>query len=214
MFFKTLAAGVASISLFCATANAADFLTPQEAGVQTYGGGSYDWTGPYLGVIAGGHRMRAKDDFVGSTNYEGALFGAHAGYNFTFGKALLGVEVEGDGSTIDETSSLGNEVEVDYFATAKLRAGFTHDRFAFYGTAGLVAAKATIESPTRGVSDSNVHYGYTLGAGVEAFVTKNVSARLEYQHSFLRDKTYNIGASDFDVEGDVDAIYFGLSYHF
>ena len=86
-------------------------------------------------------------------------------------------------------------LEIDYLASVRARAGFAFNRFMVYGTGGI--AFTDIESRAHGElfnvnneqvdgvfdnerDDDDVQVGYTLGAGVEAAFTDNVTARVEY----------------------------------
>lgn len=205
MYNKTLFAALFCVSASISTAKADEIQSNE---------GTYKWSGPYVGASIGVQSLRAKDEFSDATKYDGSVGGIYAGYNFRIDHMLLGVEVDAMYSTIDEINSFGNELETGFQTAAKVKAGFVHDRFALYGIAGVIAAKAEFGRPARGISDSNRHFGYTLGAGVEAFITESISARLEYQHTELNKQTYNIGGIDFEAEGDANSVSLGFSYHF
>lgn len=176
---------------------------------------------------------------------DGVLGGLQAGYNFQNGSFVFGLEADVSISGIngdDELVSLvagdfnfltaGVETDVDWLATFRGRVGFAFDRFLVYATGGL--AVAGVETSlyansdlfggfSETWSDENTHFGYTVGGGLEAFLTQNLSVKAEYLYIDLGDENYsaNIIDGDYlsvDVSGDVDVtlnvVKVGLNYHF
>jgi len=123
------------------------------------------WAGFYLGVH-GGYGWK-QDDFSQSDNFtftapqqlngvksQGAIYGGHAGYNWQFGRAVTGLELDfsatgikgsngisetttlGGGGTRTVTLSLAENVK--YLGSARARlGGLPTDNVLLYGTAGL-----------------------------------------------------------------------------
>src|SRR5690606_28189102 len=114
--------------------------------------------------------------------------GLQAGYNFQFASGLLaGIETDIAISGIDGSGGVG-VFELDYLGTVRGRLGYTIDRFMLYGTAGLAYGRGDVR--VAGLSDEQVHIGWTIGAGVEAMLAPNVTARLEYLYADLGKDTY------------------------
>ena len=58
------------------------------------------------------------------------------------------------------------------------------------------------------------HIGWVIGAGIDAFVTRNISARIEYPHHESGSEPYNPGLSDVTLDGHIDSVRAGVSYPF
>jgi outer membrane immunogenic protein len=149
-------------------------------------------------VIAGGGDAFApgfSDDFEG-----GFSGGVNVGYDHQFGAFVLGAVL--DINYVDASDNVTGfsvtpafysfDRDVDFLATARLRAGYAYDRFMIYATGGLAYAKLdygfSTNSPAAfgGVSGGDEDaWGYTVGAGVEAMVTEKISVGLEYLYTDL-----------------------------
>ena len=156
-----------------------------------------DWTGFYLGALAGWSWGNADTDAVGDIETDGWDAGAYAGANWQFGSIVVGPEVdvlfsgaEGDAGGID--------VEQGVNGSLRGRIGYALDRFLVYGTAG--AALTDLELSAAAGDDEQMLWGWTAGAGVEALVTNNVTARVEYRYTDYQDETFTLGGGD--VESD------------
>ena len=186
-----------AMSLMAAPAFAADvgeaplYTAPPAT---TYESG-FDWSGPYLGVLAG----YGFGDFDSGSNVDGLLGGVYGGFNHQFGSAVYGLELDGVVSGADGSS--GN---VDWLSTARIRAGHTRDNMLFYGTGGLAVAGASV------AGDDQTHLGWTLGAGVEAALTDRITGRFEYQYTNLNDQNYATTTTGFDMH----AVRVGLGLQF
>jgi outer membrane immunogenic protein len=64
-----------------------------------------------------------------------------------------------------------------------------------------------------GESDSNTHWGWAVGAGVEAALTQNITARAEYLYIDTQARTYDIGGG-YSADLDGSLIKFGVGYKF
>ena len=149
---------------------------------------AYNWTGSYVGAQLGYGWGTASD--VGlDWDANGLAGGVFAGYNvMPTPNFVLGVE--GDINATGMSGKLG-PVTVDnpWDATLRARAGIAVNRFLIYGTGGLAVGGVKVSSG--GSSDSATKVGWTLGGGVEAAVTSNVTARVEYRYTDLNDDTYS-----------------------
>lgn len=229
----------------CGVAQAADLpaYDPAPPAPMSYTSASYDWSGAYLG-LHGGYLWSDADytaedaldpaDFSeGSIDVDGWLAGVHAGYNIMLGSFVLGVE--GDLSWTDADGSEGNtplaaadsfsqiDVDVEWMGNLRARAGYAIDRFLVYGTGGVAYAstEASVEDlgvPGASDSDHDSVWGWTIGAGVEAAVTQNVTVKAEYLYTDYADAEYTFTAAPLtvpvDAELDSHAMKVGVSYKF
>ncbi|WP_099866460.1 outer membrane protein [Pararhizobium haloflavum] len=147
------------------------------------------WTGPYAGVFLGynwGDYEAIEDD-----DAEDLSGGAYAGYNWQVDNFVFGVEGDVGYSGVEG----GNDfVSADpgVFGSVRGRVGYTFNPFMVYATGGVAAAD--IEYGNELGSDSNTSVGYTVGGGVEGFVTDNITARVEYRYT-------DYGAEDYTLPG-------------
>ena len=63
-------------------------------------------------------------------------------------------------------------------------------------------------------SDNNTHWGWTLGAGAEALLRDNVTARVEYLYTDYADQTYTLGGSSGDVDLQSHSVRAGVGVKF
>jgi outer membrane immunogenic protein len=168
----------------------------------------YDWTGFYVGVNAGlgvgrdlTHVAAPGSNFF-EVSYQspfGALGGAQAGYNWQFGRWVLGLETDIQGadmrdnhtciSTCLPTNSLSFDQRLDWFGTARGRIGYATGPVLTYFTGGLaygdIKTITTRVAPLGGPLTTTtvldgVRTGYALGSGVEAALGGNWTGRIEY----------------------------------
>jgi len=100
--------------------------------------------------------------------------------------------------TIGATFTVNQRVSADWLWTARARLGVTPvDRVLVYATGGLAVANIrytsafsdstipgnTVCCGTEGITLSSTKAGWTLGAGIEAAVSANWSAKVEYLHT-------------------------------
>ena len=152
---KFLVSGVAFAVLAVGPAVAADLpakAPPMYAPVL-----AYNWTGPYLGINAGGGWL--KDEGV---NHNGGLIGVTLGYNVqTGGPWVWGLE--GDIGYFSQS-------EQKYLGTVRGRIGYATDRLLPYITGGLAVMS----------DDGSARAGWTVGAGLEYAIAQNISVKGEY----------------------------------
>lgn len=205
-----------ALALGAAPAIAAD-LTYEPAPAPMTATPGFTWTGPYLGAILGyGWGNFNIDNGITSSSpkADGAKLGAYAGYNFDVGNNIvLGVEADVNWDNLSGGYGLGGSVNQDWDSTARVRAGYSFGRVLAYGTGGAAVTGASVDS---GLVDSgNTHWGWTLGAGVEAAVTDHVTARLEYQYADFGKEFYQTGiGTGADVDLNTSTIRAGVGYKF
>jgi len=151
---KLIVSGVVYMALAAVPAMAADLPVKAPAYAPV---AAYNWTGPYIGINAGGGWL--KDDGV---SRNGGLIGGTLGYNAqTAGPWVWGLE--GDIGYFSQSDQ-------KYLATVRGRIGYATDRWLPYLTGGLAVMS----------DDGSARAGWTIGAGLEYAVLRNTSIKLEY----------------------------------
>jgi outer membrane immunogenic protein len=167
----------------------------------------FNWTGFYVG----GHAGWGWGSALG-TDPSGYLIGLQAGYNFQYASNLLaGFETDIAITGIDGTAA-GTTVSLDYLGTVRGRLGYTMERVLFYGTAGLAYGRGDVASG--GLSNKQGHIGWTLGAGLEAMLAPNITARIEYLYADLGNETYTTIGGPVRVGLDTSIVRVGMNYKF
>ncbi len=116
-------------------------------------------------------------------NAQGFTFGAEAGYNFQFGRFVVGPAADLSYSLMHGTSNSWladiNKADIGWVGSARLRAGYTFDRFMIYGTGGLAFAETELDGPF--ASNSQTEPGWTAGGGVQYLWSESAILRAEYR---------------------------------
>src|SRR5262249_2163975 len=119
---------------------------------------------------------------------------------------VFGIEADIQGAGIDGqssatllsnapgTASVTGKNDLDWFGTARLRAGYAMDATLLYFTGGIAfgGVHDTLSlTPTAGststVSKRDAETGFVLGGGVEHLFSSRWSAKIEYQYIDLGD---------------------------
>jgi len=124
---------------------------------------------------------------------------------------VIGIESDISASSIDGKAG-GSKFDIDYLGTIRARAGYTVDRVMFYATGGAAYGQGDLN--VANLSNTQFHWGWTLGGGVEAMVTPNVSARLEYLYVDLGKQTYQTILGPTNVGYTTSLVRGGLNYRF
>lgn len=205
--------GAAIATLLAPTfVNAADL--PVEPDVFTpaapYEDTTYNWSGAYLGAMLGYQWGDFDVQGLGDVEADGYVAGGYAGYNFQSGALVFGVEGDLAATDLSETSA-GTTLESELTGSIRGRVGYAFDRILAYGTGGVAFADVTASDGT--VSDDNWHTGYVVGAGIEAAMTENILARVEYLYTDFGDETYNLTtATNADLSSHT--VRAGIGYKF
>jgi outer membrane immunogenic protein len=104
---------------------------------------------------------------------------------------------------------------VDWFGTARLRAGYPTGNVLPYLTAGLAYGSLASEIKDE-ISDWRVEdgvLGWTAGAGIEIAQSASVSTRIEYLYTDLG-ATLRKGDNDFGAAADFGSLRVGVNYAF
>ena len=180
----------ASFALAVGSAAAADLpVKAPEPRVATY-----DWSGLYVGAHLGaiGGNFRNDPAIIGPTGTGGNVMGGlQIGYNWQINRYVIGAEA--DLSWIDvPASSPGSSFKEDWLSTYRLRAGQMMGNYLFYVTGG-VALTGLKASVTGGGSATAAQIGFTLGGGVETFLSSpHWTGRVEYLYVDVPKHTFNI----------------------
>lgn len=144
---------------------------------------AYDWSGFYLG-LQGGYDWNNAASGGFTADVDGFIGGVYGGYNWQFaGPWVVGIDGSFNWSGASGSSAaapIANSAEVDWKGFIRGRLGYAVDRFLIYGTAG--AAVMDYNATAGAGSGSATPWGWTIGAGVEAAITQNVTARLDYAY--------------------------------
>lgn len=223
--FTAMAAAAAFVGGM-SIANAADLGDSyKDEPVASYGP-SYSWAGLYIGGSAGFGTGDTETTIEGESLFDydvnGAIFGAHVGYNFQRGNVVFGVEAGINGTDMDGADQilgpvLSSERELDWYATAVARLGYASGKTLFYGFGGVawadVTTKAGLLFETAESEDS--HVGWTAGLGIEHALSDNFSVRVEYSHVDLGEGDGLLSEYvDHEIDMKFDAVKIGASYKF
>ena len=186
------------------------------------------WTGFYLGINGGGGWGHSHwNNGVGSTDVSGGLAGVTAGYNWQTGNVVFGVEADGAWADVSASATGATVVpgfgvvtatassKTDALGTVRGRVGYAVNNVLFYGTGGYawIDNKITLSALGVSASDSKFHSGWTVGAGVEAFIAPQWSIKGEYLYRSLGGETYFTGALPTGTL-NFHTVQFGVNYHF
>lgn len=215
-------AGAATF-LSASAASAADLLINQPA--QSYGGYSAPaggWDGAYVGAFVGYGWGTLVDEDGGilidagdETDLSGWTVGAKLGANFSVGGGVvLGAEGDVAWSGIGGFNDAADiDTDINWTSSLRGRAGYDAGAFMPYLTAGLAIAGATVsDGPT---DNSQVHFGWTAGAGVEVAATEQISVDLGYRYSDYGQASYDLGMSGTsDLSLTTHAVTAGVNFKF
>jgi outer membrane immunogenic protein len=228
--FKLIATGLALGSLAATSALAADLSLPQTP-EPTYSvapqlAPANDWTGFYVGVM-GGYGFGNTDTTGGVASgiqTNGLLGGVTVGGNYQFDSFVLGVEgdIAWSGQSGSATCAAATcSADYDWIGSVRGRAGYVIDPVLLYATGGLAVARVNTSvspvAPGTTGSHSDTYTGWTVGAGAEAAVTEQLSAKIEYSYSDFGDQTApanTLAAGATTVSPTSHAIKVGLNYRF
>jgi outer membrane immunogenic protein len=195
------AAFAAALVLTASAAQAADF--PNSYSDQSYAPPVQEaWTGFYAGGLVGYGLGEA-----GGFEPDGFLGGLTAGINYQIDQILVGAE--GDIAYTGISEDGVPEYSMDWVGTMRGRIGFAFDRFVVFGTGGFAWTNAEFDGA--GGDDSNFHGGWTVGAGIEAALTGNISAKVDYLYMDFSEELYTPGGM---IEPDLHTFRLGVNYKF
>lgn len=215
IFVATLMASTMAAGAFSA-AKAADAVNevPQAPVAYEQPAPVSDWSGAYVGgtVNYDWGRFSSGNDGRDAKGFGGGLYG---GYNWQSGQLVYGAEADiGLGDESGSAGAVGTGLSGKQGVNGSLRArvGYDMNPFLIYGTGGLAISENKLRDATS--SDSATALGYTVGAGVEALVTDNITARLEYRYSDYAKKDYTLDSGAFSRGYDDHSVKVGIGVKF
>jgi outer membrane immunogenic protein len=192
----------------------------------------YNWTGFYAGAnIGGAWGNGTLSDSAGaswSTENGGVAGGLQLGYNYQMGNVVIGGEWNIDWTSIGTTGPgvavagtvLQGSANTNWVTTVAGRLGYAADNWLFYGKGGWawVNNSATLTDLNTGnsVGVSNTNNGWMAGGGLEYALSRNWTARVDYEFIGLDTITGpGILVNDqFSASRDVQMVTFGVNYRF
>lgn len=221
----------ACIAVFSSTTAYAADLSPSY-----YSSGSsttFDWSGLYVGAFGSasfGNDVFDLTDGTTSisldTSAGGALFGAQVGYDFQAGNMVAGIAADIAYSNFATrlTASVPGVAltlssDLKYLGTVRGRLGVAMDDFLVYGHGGLAYGKTEQSLSVTGVgsltSKNDTKLGYTVGAGAEYAISKNISFVTEYAYTDLgKDEIYNDGTMSITEDVNLHTLKAGINFRF
>ena len=228
---KNLLLAATALTVFAATANAADLAprtytkaAPIEAvgtnwsGFYIGGFGGYGWSNSVTASVPGGGSLTAT-----GSDINGGFGGGTIGYNWQApgSQWVWGLEVDGAGADLsDSATALGvtGKEQVDAFGSVTGRIGIAFDSMLLYAKGGYGWADNKISASGLGASfsESKMHSGWTVGGGLEWMFARQWSAKVEYQYYDLDSERYLVSAlpPGVDLKGSFHTVKLGINYHF
>ncbi|MBN9052766.1 MAG: porin family protein [Rhizobiales bacterium] len=175
----TLVASTVSMAAF-QVAHAADAIdeVPQAPAAEYSEPVVKNWSGAYVGGTA--TWQKGKFNGQGQDRAHGFGGGVYGGYNMQNGQMVYGGEADLNYSGVDHNNGVFSAKQ-GVNGSIRGRVGVDLNPVLVYGTAGIAASNVKVNAA--GAKDDATMLGWTAGAGVEAFVTDNVTARVEYRYS-------------------------------
>jgi outer membrane immunogenic protein len=174
------------------------------------------WTGFYVGAHAG-YVTGSVDNDIDNKNMSGWLAGGLAGYNWQNCALVLGVEGDvGFGNVDTKRAADINDFDMEPNGHARIRLGYAiDDNIMPFIAGGLAVMDGDLRIPTfpGSLSDSKLHWGFTIGGGVDWAINENWTWRGEYLYDNYGKETYDVGG-DLDVDVDSHTFRAAITYGF
>lgn len=171
-----------------------DYSSPEPPAIQPVAG-SYLWNGPYIGVYGGYKSLSAavSGALPDVDSIDGLAGGVYGGYNYQLSPNWV-AGVEGTlGLSGADHSFGGVSVDQDWEASLRGRMGYAFENSMIYGLAGVAGSDVNVSTAT--AKDSNVLLGWQIGAGIETQLTQEITGRIEYDYTDLKERGYSLGAA-------------------
>ncbi len=209
MILMATSAGLATFNIASA-ADAVDQIPEAPAATESYAAPAGSWAGAYVGGQAtyDWGRFRKGDDFD-ADKFGGAIYG---GYNMQSGQIVYGGEADIGYNGESGTAGPGLTGKQKTNGSVRARVGYDMNPFLIYGTGGLAVSSNSLSDGVE--KDSKTALGYTVGAGVEAMVTNNITARVEYRYSDFQKKDFDLGGATYSRGFDDHSVKVGMGVKF
>jgi outer membrane immunogenic protein len=201
---RLLAGPLAFAALFAAgTAQAADPAP----------GCADNWSGFYVGAHAGyGFGDSDTIGAIGDADWEGFVGGGLAGYNIQYCDFVVGIEGDFGFGEIDDADGVVDDIDLEPNGHARIRLGVPMDNIMPFVAAGVAIADIDLTVPGAG-NDSETHFGFSVGGGVDVMMSENIIVRAEYLFDYYGEEAYAIGGG-VDVDGYTHTIRGALIWKF
>jgi outer membrane immunogenic protein len=210
--------GAALVAFSCAVASAQD-----RAGI--------DWNGGYVGGAVGGFSATSVSrdgDVTDDVVRQGWLAMIQFGHRIETGNNLvLGVElsapVYSTGGKLTQTfaapppNTVSYDARVNWALDGSVTLGYDLNEWLPFISAGLVVAEGAVETDFLGVTGSptNIHTGYSLGAGIEYAIDDQWSIRAQYKYVSVSREDYAVNPGVVGKVGmNIDFGLIGVNYRF
>lgn len=169
--------------------------------------------GNWAGAYAGGTASWQRGDFShqGKAKANGFGGGVYGGYNMQQGQLVYGGEADLNYSGVDSKHG-GTTAKQGANGSIRARVGIDLNPVLLYGTAGIAGTNAEMKNAAG--KDDHSMVGWTAGVGAEAFVTNNITARVEYRYSDYQKKSFNLGGTKVKSGFDDQSVRVGLGVKF
>ncbi len=161
-----------------------------------------------------------------SVNVSGLLGGVQAGYNFTTGNFLYGIEadigwMDNSGTQTFTLAAPAHSITVSskagWYGDITARGGFVYGDALFYAKGGFafLTGGANVADLTDGISqDSGAFTGWTVGAGFEYMINPRWSAKVEYLYFDLANNSccFSSTAGQFDDRVTMQTVKVGFNF--
>lgn len=186
-----------------------------------------NWSGFYVGAMGGygwSNSVRATvpgfgTGVVNTDALKGGFGGGTVGYNWQSpgSQFVWGLEVDAAGGSIGYRETAGAVVlrdRINAMGSVTGRLGVAIDNMLLYTKGGYAWANNKLSTSVAGTttfSQSRVHSGWTLGAGVEWMFAPAWSAKAEYMYADFGKANYG---GVVDLGASVHTVKVGVNYHF
>jgi outer membrane immunogenic protein len=194
------------------------------------------WTGFYVGGQVGGAWSAvdwANVNLTGervNNDASGFMGGGQVGYNKQFGNLVLGAEATLSGATLSDDfrstkpAAWTYSTDINTIATVTGRMGFAVDQWLVYAKAGWAGGHVDVSGHNAAGPDSfsfsDWRNGWTIGAGLEYKVTRNIGLGIEYSFMDLGSVHYHgatalgVPVNIVDQDVQVQSVTGRLNFHF
>lgn len=174
------------------------------------------WAGFYIGAMGG----YGSED-AGFASMKGGFAGGTAGYNWQQGNIVFGLEADAAWADLSASATafgVTANSKIRDMGTARGRLGYAFGPTLLYVTGGYAWAdnRISLSVPGASVSASNVHSGYTVGAGAEYMIAPKWSVKAEYLYKSFGGETYTFAGVGAIPTGtlNIHSGQVGINYHF
>jgi outer membrane immunogenic protein len=217
----------------------ADLAVKAQPLVKTPVAAPFSWTGWYIGANAGfgvgqGYGTSSLSAETFNAVPAGGFGGGQLGYNYQiFGNFVVGAETDIQGAGLSDqrtclfgctttTTIMSLDQKLNWFGTTRARVGLANGPVMSYVTAGVayggietgytaVTSGTTVAAPVT----STTKTGWTWGAGIEAALGGNWTAKAEYLYlDFGSTSASSFLAGTVNVKNQEQLFRGGINYHF